>query len=60
MPDVTDAADLVGTNLEIKARTQDLEAVGERARLAGAEPGGIERQIDRYFPVPGGGAFSGR
>lgn len=45
---------LTGTNLEIKARTSDLDAVRERARALGARRQGVERQEDAYFTVPEG------
>ncbi len=43
-----------GVNLELKARAGDLEARRERLRKLGARRIGIERQSDRYFPVPAG------
>lgn len=45
---------LDGTNLEIKARVETLDAPRDRLVALGAELQGRERQDDRYFPVPAG------
>ena len=45
---------LAGSNLEIKARANDLGGAEAALREIGAEPQGSERQVDRYFAAQGG------
>lgn len=43
-----------GENLELKARTADLERARELAAAIGAVRQGTEEQVDQYFSVPAG------
>ncbi len=45
---------LAGSNLELKARVEDLESLRERLRATGAALQGVEPQEDRYFQVATG------
>ena len=45
---------MTGVTVEIKARCSDPAAIRRRLVAAGAEPRGIERQVDTYFHVPSG------
>lgn len=51
---VPDEPARAGENLELKARVADLDVARGVAEAIGAVRQGTERQVDRFFPVPGG------
>ena len=51
---VPEVAARAGENLELKARTADLERARELAAAIGAVRQGTEEQVDQYFSVPAG------
>ena len=44
----------MASNIELKVRCSDLDAARAAARSLGADPQGVERQIDTFFATPQG------